>query len=314
MKTIRNNILEVNNISLEFDTPVLKNISFKVKRGKIMGLVGKSGAGKSSLLNILAGQLTPNEGEVFLAGNKLENPLNLLVPGYEKIKIVSQDYHLDPYHTIEENIREALISLPELEKHKRVKQLFRLLKLEDIAGIKAINASGGEQQRLSIARAIALKPDILLLDEPFSNLDAQLRANLFDHILKLRDKENMTIIIVSHDGQDVLGLSDFIYFLNNGTLSSRKNPYNAYYNLKHLGNAKLFGIVNQIKIKTDRVRFRPDEYEVKGNIQVIYENSIFLGSHYLNFFITKMNEQVILSSSIPLKKTTSICINKKLCK
>lgn len=304
-------MLEVLNVSLSYNTPVLKNISFKVKKGQIMGLVGKSGAGKSSLLNVLAGHLTPNEGEVFLDGDKLTNPIDLLVPGYEQIKIVSQDYHLDPYHTIEENIREALISLPEWDKVKRLKQLMKLLKLENIADIKAIEASGGEQQRLSIARAIALKPSILLLDEPFSNLDAQLRANLFDHILKLRERENMTIIIVSHDGQDVLGLSDFIYFLNNGKLSSRKTPFNAYYNLSHLGNSKLFGIVNQIQFQEKKIRFRTNEFEDGTDIQINYQNSIFLGTHYLNYFSTKNKEQIILSSSFPMVNTSSISIKNK---
>jgi len=304
-------MLEVLNVSLSYDTPVLKNISFKVKKGKIMGLVGKSGAGKSSLLNVLAGHLTPNGGEVYLDGDKLTNPIDLLVPGYEQIKIVSQDYHLDPYHTIEENIREALISLPEWDKVKRLKQLMKLLKLENIANIQAIKASGGEQQRLSIARAIALRPSILLLDEPFSNLDAQLRANLFDHILKLRERENMTIIIVSHDGQDVLGLSDFIYFLNNGKLSSRKTPFNAYHNLSHLGNSKLFGIVNQIQFQEKKIRFRTNEFEDGKDIHINYQNSIFLGTHYLNYFLTKNKEQIILSSSFPMINTTSISIKNK---
>jgi len=305
-------MLEVKNISLKFEALVLKNISFKIKKGQIMGLVGKSGAGKSSLLNVLAGHLTPNNGAVFLNGHKLQNPIELLVPGYETIKIVSQDYNLDPHHTVEENIREALISLGEIEKNKRLKKLMKLLKLTDISNIKAIHASGGEQQRLSIARAIALKPDILLLDEPFSNLDSQLRAKLFNHILKLRNEENMSIIIVSHDGQDVLGLSDFIYFLNNGKLSARKTPFNSYYNLKHLGNSKLFGIVNQISLNGKNLRFRPDEYEKANGINIRYENSIFLGTHYLNYFSSGRTEQIILSSSIPLEKLTSIRIKKKL--
>ena len=305
-------MLEVKNISLKFEALVLKNISFKIKKGQIMGLVGKSGAGKSSLLNVLAGHLTPNNGAVFLNGHKLQNPIELLVPGYETIKIVSQDYNLDPHHTVEENIREALISLGEIEKNKRLKKLMKLLKLTDISNIKAIHASGGEQQRLSIARAIALKPDILLLDEPFSNLDSQLRAKLFNHILKLRNEENMSIIIVSHDGQDVLGLSDFIYFLNNGKLSARKTPFNSYYNLKHLGNSKLFGIVNQISLNGKNLRFRPDEYEKANGINIRYENSIFLGTHYINYFSSGPTEQIILSSSIPLEKLTSIRIKKKL--
>lgn len=307
-------MLEVKNISLKFDSPkpILNNICFKLKKGQIMGLVGKSGAGKSSLLNVLAGHLTPNSGEVFLNRKKLKDPRELLVPGYEKIKIVSQDYNLDPHHTVEENIREALISLTEGDKNKRLKQLIQLLKLNDICKTKAIHASGGEQQRLSIARAIALKPDLLLLDEPFSNLDSQLRAKLFHHILKLRNEENISIIIVSHEGQDVLGLSDFIYFLNKGKLSSRKTPFSSYYNLSHKSNSKLFGIVNQINFHGEQIRFRPDEYKKGPGIDIIYENSIFLGTHYLNYFSSNKNEQIILSSTIPLENLNSIRIKKKI--
>ena len=304
-------MIEVKNISLRFDKPVLKNISFRIKKGHIVGLVGKSGAGKSSLLNILSGYLAPNEGEVYLNGTKLQDPSSLLVPGYQQIKIVSQDYQLDPYHTVEENIREAVISLSEKEKQSRIKALLNLLKLKDISHIKAIHASGGEQQRLSIARAIALKPDVLLLDEPFSNLDAELRARLFEYILKLRTEEHLTIMIVSHDGEDVLGLSDYIYFLNNGKLSSKKTPFNAYYNLTQLSQSKLFGIVNQISIEQKKVRFRPDEYNVTGPIDVCFEYSMFFGNYYLNYFKSKNKEQIILSSDTPLDGVHNINISRK---
>ena len=304
-------MIEVKNISLRFDKPVLKNIDFKIKKGHIVGLVGKSGAGKSSLLNILAGHLAPNEGTVILNGAQLQDASTLLVPGYQQIKIVSQDYQLDPYHTVEENIREAVISLPEIEKKRRIKSLMKLLRLNDISHIKAIHASGGEQQRLSIARAIALKPDVLLLDEPFSNLDAELRARLFEHILKLRIEEQLTIIIVSHDGEDVLGLSDYIYFLNNGKLSSKKTPFNAYYNLNHLSQSKLFGVVNQISIENKKIRFRPDEYEVNGPIRVYFKYSIFLGNYFLNYFKNENNEQIILSSDITLNEVMNIRIKRK---
>ena len=177
-----------------------------------------------------------------------------------------------------------------------------------ISDIYAIHASGGELQRLSIARAIALKPDVLLLDEPFSNLDAELRARLFEHILKLRIEEQLTIIIVSHDGEDVLGLSDYIYFLNNGKLSSKKTPFNAYYNLNHLSQSKLFGVVNQISIENKKIRFRPDEYEVNGPIRVYFKYSIFLGYYFLNYFKNENNEQIILSSDSTLKEVMNIRI------
>tara|TARA_B100001287_G_scaffold274728_1_gene280677 strand:- start:3489 stop:4418 length:930 start_codon:yes stop_codon:yes gene_type:complete len=306
-------MLEIKNVNVDFDRPILNNISFKVKKGQIIGLVGKSGAGKSTLLKVISGQLTPKDGMLYLNGEALPNASNLLIPGFKEIKLVSQDYNLDPYHTVEENIREAAMSLPENDKLHRVDQLIKLLKLDAIRNVKANETSGGEQQRLSIARAIALKPEVLLLDEPFSNLDAHLRAMLFKYILKLREKENLTIILVSHEGQDVLGLSNAIYFLNKGKLSPRKTPSNAYYQLGHLNNAMLLGIVNQTSIDGEKKRFRPDEYEIssKGNVSLKYYNTVFLGALFLNYFFDAKMQTIILSSTRPLTEDLSIKINRK---
>tara|TARA_B100001093_G_scaffold514695_1_gene589329 strand:- start:4179 stop:5108 length:930 start_codon:yes stop_codon:yes gene_type:complete len=306
-------MLEIKNISVDFDRPILKNISFKAKQGQIIGLVGKSGAGKSTLLNVISGQLAPKNGMLFLNGEALPSASDLLIPGFQEIKLVSQDYNLDPYHTVEENIREAAISLPEKEKVRRVEQLIKLLKLDTIRNVKANETSGGEQQRLSIARAIVLKPEVLLLDEPFSNLDAHLRAMLFKYILKLREKENLTIILVSHEGQDVLGLSDAIYFLNKGKLSPRKTPLNAYYQLGHLGNAMLLGIVNQTNIDGEKIRFRPDEYQIssKGNLSLQYDYTVFLGALFLNYFFDPAMGTIILSSTEPFSKNLKISIDSR---
>ncbi len=306
-------MLEIKNISVDFDRPILKNVSFKAKRGQIIGLVGKSGAGKSTLLNVISGHLSPKNGMLYLNGEALPNASTLLIPGFQEVKLVSQDYNLDPYHTVEENIREAAISLTEKEKVRRVEQLIKLLKLDTIRNVKANETSGGEQQRLSIARAIALKPDVLLLDEPFSNLDAHLRAMLFKYILMLREKEKLTIILVSHEGQDVLGLSDAIYFLNKGKLSPKKTPFNAYYQLKHLGNAMLLGIVNQTNINGEKIRFRPDEYKItpNGTLSLSYTHSVFIGSQYLNYFLDIAMGTIILSSTTPLTKNLNVSIKHK---
>ena len=306
-------MLEIKNICIDFDRPILNNISFKAKQGQIIGLVGKSGAGKSTLLNVISGQLAPKNGMLYLNGKALPNATNLLIPGFQEIKLVSQDYNLDPYHTVEENIREAAISLAEKDKVRRVEQLIKLLKLETIRNLKANETSGGEQQRLSIARAIALKPEVLLLDEPFSNLDAHLRAMLFKYILRLRKEENITIIIVSHEGQDVLGLSDAIYFLNKGKLSTKKTPYNAYYQLGHLSNAMLLGIVNQTNIDGQKVRFRPDEYAIssKGELSLKYDYTVFTGTLFLNYFFDSAMGTIILSSTESFENDIIISIQRK---
>ena len=136
---------------------------------------------------------------------------------------------------------------------------------------------------------------------------------LFKYILKLREKENLTIILVSHEGQDVLGLSDAIYFLNKGKLSPRKTPFNAYYQLGHLSNAKLLGIVNQTNIDGEKIRFRPDEYQItpKGNITLQYDNTVFLGTLFLNYFFDTAMGTIVLSSTEPLNKDINIRIHSK---
>ena len=151
-------MLEIKEISVDFDRPVLKNISLRAKKGQIIGLVGRSGAGKSTLLNVISGQLGPQHGSITLDNELLPNAEQLLVPGYDQIKLVSQDYNLDPYHTVEENIREAAISLPEKIKIRRVEELLKLLKLNEIRDIKANETSGGEQQRLELSFTITTAP------------------------------------------------------------------------------------------------------------------------------------------------------------
>ena len=195
-----------------------------MRRGEILGLVGKSGAGKSSLLKICAGLQDPDAGEIWIEGKRQTPVRHLLVPGFSKVAIVNQDFKLDPYHTVEENIREAILHWPYEKRDKRVQKLLRLFGLKEIGSTKAHLISGGEQQRVAIARAIADQPTYLLLDEPFGHLDAHLRQKLSSHLMDLRDEEDTGIILVSHEGQDVLGLCDHICILQNGKLSKKQKP------------------------------------------------------------------------------------------
>ena len=160
-------MLELKNISHSFDKAILKKVNLKLLPAEIIGLVGKSGAGKSSLLKIAAGLLTPDEGTLLFDSKKLQSAAQLLVPGFKDFSIVNQDFKLDLYHTVEENIRESILFLPTNQREKRVLQLLKLFELTKIQAVKSILISGGEQQRLAIARAIANKPKVLFLDEPF---------------------------------------------------------------------------------------------------------------------------------------------------
>ena len=306
-------MLAVSAISLAYEKPVLCDVSLTLVGSEIIGLVGKSGAGKSSLLKIMAGLIDQDNGDVLLDG-KLQPKSSLrLIPGTKGIELVNQDFKLDVYHTVAENIRESILYLPNTERERRVEQMLSLFELKPLRHQKAHLLSGGEQQRLAIARAVAKKPMVLLLDEPFAHLDARLRLKLTNFLLKLKEKEGVAMVIVSHDGQEILGVSDSICILKNGRLSRKKNRIEAYYNPSSKIDALFFGPINSIVLKGKRVLFRPDEYKQNssGAISLSFVRAVFLGSIYYNYFYTLAKEELVLISINPLNNTTAIDIDKK---
>lgn len=311
-------MLEVKNIQLQFHRVILKEINLHLEAGEIIGIVGKSGAGKTSLLKIIGGLLDPTGGTVHFEGKKVHGPQTRLVPGHPEIQLVNQDFHLDTYHTVEENIREQVLNLPKKERDELVEELLDLLELSEMRNQKAITLSGGEQQRLSIARALAREPKIVLLDEPFSHLDGRLRSKLANYFLQLRKIRKMSFILVSHDGSEVLSLSDRIYSMKNGAITRKGKPMDFYYKPKSLDDAKLFGAINSINLNGKRMFFRPDEYQILSKdeassemVNVRFDHALFTGPLFENYFITDNKEKIVLYSFKDLEDVQQICIKKK---
>jgi len=305
-------MLHIKNIFLSYKDPILKGISFELKSGEIMGLVGKSGAGKSSLLKIIAGLVDQNEGEVIFKGKIQPLASQRLVPGHPGIEIVNQDFKLDPFHTVAENIREAILYLPNDKRERRVIKMLQLLGLKGLSNQMAKTLSGGEQQRVAIARAIAKSPSVILLDEPFAHLDARLRLKLTKYLQKIREKEGVAMLLVSHDGQDILGLSDQVCIVNKGKLSRKKNPESIYYHSNKM-DSLLFGPINEIILQDKKILFRPDEFVVnnKGELKIQFESALFMGAVFNNFFTTPNGVEIILYSFEPLHDVAAIDIVKK---
>jgi ABC-type Fe3+/spermidine/putrescine transport system ATPase subunit len=294
-------MLKVDQVTLNFDRVILDNISLTVKEGEFLGIVGKSGAGKTSLLKIMSGLLQPSSGRVELYGEAVRGPNIKLVPGHPEIQLVNQDFHLDTYHTVEENIREQILYLPLKEREQLVGELLELVELDEIKHQKAITLSGGEQQRLALARALACEPKLILLDEPFVHLDRRLRSKLVKYLLDLREIRGTSFVLVSHDGAEMLALSDKILCIKKGRIYRQGKPKDLFYKPKSIEEAKLFGHVNSVRLENKRILFRADEFTTVFSPQgipldLIFDKAIFIGGLYENYFYTSRKESVMLYS------------------
>jgi len=296
-------VIELKKISLEFSRPVLTDVNLTIASGEILGVVGKSGAGKSSLLAVLAGKLTPQVGDVFFEGKKLPPANQLLIPGYPFVQLVEQQFALDLYLTAYENIHVKASHLAFNKRDSWVNKLIGILGLKKVMDQKAITLSGGEQQRLAIARALATKPAVLLLDEPFAHLDELLKSKLQRYLLKINQETNCTLVLVSHDGMDLLSVSDSIIHLKNGRISKKRKPTEIYFNPKNKEEAELFGPWNRFELNGDLLTFRPNQYKIEDSDGLLIEkvDSLFRGSFYENRCVVG-SRVFVLYSNQPIQK------------
>ncbi len=197
---------------------VFENISFSVNGGEVTAIVGESGVGKSTLLNALAGLIELNNGEIFLESNLVEGPQSKLIAGHADIKLVAQDYRLNPNFTVRENIAYSLRKYTKAFQFERIEELIKLFGLTQIAEKLPKYISGGEKQRTAIAKAIADVPKVLLLDEPFSNLDNINKKKLKVSLAQLIKNESVACVFVTHDLLDAIDFADKIGFLKEGIL------------------------------------------------------------------------------------------------
>ena len=303
-------MIELKHISLEFSRPVLKELSLSLAPGEILGIVGKSGAGKSSLMAVLAGKLTPQIGDVVFEGKILPPANKLLIPGYPFVQLVEQQFALDLYHTVYENIHLKASHLAFDKRASWVNKLIGILGLKRVINQKAITLSGGEQQRLAIARALATKPAILLLDEPFAHLDELLKSKLQRYLLKINQETNCSIVLVSHDGMDLLSISDAIIHLKNGKISKKRKPQEIYFNPKNKEEAELFGPWNRFELNGELKSFRPSQYQLVSSegLEIQSVEALFKGSFFENKCMVG-NKPVILHSNQPLQKGIQFIFN-----
>jgi len=240
-------MLEINQLNKSYGSVnVLYDFELSIKSGSIISIVGASGSGKTTLLRLISGLEIPNDGEIILNGDVVNSKNKFVPPEKRDCSLVFQDYALFPNISMIENIYFGKNSLQNKEK---IDELIQLTDIDRILEKFPHECSGGEQQRVALVRSLAINPSLIMMDEPLSNLDSNLKINLNLMIRKSLKKYRTTAIVVTHDIADALEISDEIAVINDGKIIQKGSPNNIYNNPVSKKVAMLFGETNFIPLK-----------------------------------------------------------------
>lgn len=239
--------LQVQNLTKAYpggSLPAVRDVSFELPEGKLLSLVGESGSGKTTLLRLLAGLENPDSGTIMLDGRLLSSPATVVPPEQRGIGLVFQHHALFPHLTVEKNIGFGIARHSRDEREAIIRQLLALVGLAGFEKRYPHELSGGERQRIALARALAPAPRLLLLDEPFSSLDARLRQAVRDDTRAILKERGATALFVTHDTGDALSIADRIVVLKHGELQQDGAPPEVYHAPANAYVASFFGTCN----------------------------------------------------------------------
>ena len=260
--------VRINNLSYSMnEKKILNNINLQLEKEKIACILGPSGCGKTTLLKLIAGLSKVQEGEIFLNENLVSSSNIHLKTEKRKIGFLFQDYALFPHQTVKQNLQFAI---KDKSTSHRVEEIMDVIKLSDSLEKYPHELSGGEQQRVALARSIIAKPDLLLLDEPFSSLDLNLKEEVRDDTLHLLQKSNISVLLVTHDPFEAMFISNQINIMNkNGEIVQSGSPTDLY-NLPNSSYvANFFGETNKFQgvVKDTIVETPVGEFKVESSLE-----------------------------------------------
>lgn len=265
--------LQLENIFKNYnEKEVLKNINFEITEGQLVCVLGPSGCGKTTLLNIIGGFIEDFSGKIFIDNTDITN----VPPERRPVATVFQSYGLFTHKNVIENVSYGLKFL-KLSKKEILVQATSVLEKVGLAGYQnkyISELSGGEQQRVAIARSLVLQPKVLLLDEPFSNLDVHLRGTMRDEVRRIQKEFDVTMIIVTHDQEDAFRLADKIIVMNNGKIEQIGTPQELYSNPKTEFVSKFIGESNLSKdghvLRPERIKLKKDNNQGNTILEKFY--------------------------------------------
>ena len=300
--------LEVKNLVKSYNNSeiVINNLSFSVEQGQLISFVGESGSGKSTFLKCLSGLEIPNSGFISLNGEIINGDNVFVKPQNRKIGYVFQDYPLFPHLNIKENICFNLND----RYLKNFTKIIDLTNLNSLLKRYPHEISGGEQQRVCIARSIIREPDLLLLDEPFSNLDANIKFSIRDEICKIIRDSEVTTILVTHDMNDAFNISDKILIFKDGVSQQFSSPETMYCEPANCYCAETLGDVNKFPIDDKIYYIRPENLNIVNHSEysINVQKCFFQGKEYKITGKFKDNEWLLYSKK-PLKVNSEVFFN-----
>lgn len=283
-------LLRLNQIGkIEGNRKILDNINLLIEPFSRTALIGETGSGKSTLLKIMAGLNQPSTGTAHFEGKRIEGPLEVLIPGHKQIGYLSQHFELLNNYRVEE-----LLDMANKMEQNEADEIYQLCKIEHLLKRKTNAISGGERQRIALARVLVGKPKLLLLDEPFTNLDLSNNKIINGIINELCESRKTTVVLVSHDPANILSWADQIIVLQEGQMIQTDSPEEIYFNPVNTYTAGLLGDYNYIEqdsrlrtalnLPANRSYFRTEEFttvEKENNSAcATIEQKLFYGNHY----------------------------------
>jgi len=336
--------LVINNLTCQYDkNTVIDNLSLKLENNEIVALLGPSGCGKTTLLRAIAGLQSIAKGEIYLSDKLISSATTMLASEKRNIGIIFQDYALFPHLTVAQNIAFGLTKLSAEESKGRVDAMLNLVKLTDFATRYPHEISGGQQQRVAIARALAYQPDIMLLDEPFSNIDSQSRGEIMAEIRQILKAQGVPAVFVTHSKDEAFAFADKLAIFNQGKIEQIDSaqalyqqpvsPYVAdfmgkanYLEVSDIHQHSVSTVIGDIAMETmpidisamqkDKrhvVMIRPEQLELSANDngKFAIESSMFCGSYWLHSIICEQSsaEPIEVHSHLSFDQNTRVDVS-----